>query len=484
MYEPAKNYTTKLAQPIATQLLSLLTPIPEMSPSSSSTVSTETVHMMHTASPSTSTSSSSMAASTVAMSGPQKQQYCILLPSKLKNPTAGQLVLENEALRKLAVAAGAILDVNYAQMKLRDSENEQLRRKAFAKKKNDEMLEGLAFADHKKGMATMFVELKPKFKGIKKRLAAAEKALKMAKKRAEAAAKAAKRQAEKDARAAVTGRGRGRGCGRGRGQGRGRGIGHGRAQGNGVARRDIHTTADTLFESAAKYFEGLSLVDDSSDSEDSEGLNHHTSKDSANEETVIKMIKGHKWVGKGLQFEVLWDDGDVTWEKQSNIEDCAALDEYLVFHKVADPLLLSKTRFDVFGIETVDTNAELSIQQLDIRGRAKLALKFEYGEANAGMKGSSHAWPSAVLTAISDPSPKNIRRGFISHQKNLGKDSKLKQSQKFIPKTFSPLQRLSWIATSQVFILKPSPSHGMKPALSTRNNVFLDIPAVGIWFGE
>lgn len=429
MYEPAKNYTTKSAQPIATQLPSLLTPIPEMSPSSSSTVSTETVHTMHTASPFTSTSSSSMAASTVAMSGPQKQQYRILLPSKLKNPTAGQLVLENEALRKLAVAAGAILDANYAQMKLMDSENERLRRKAFAKKKkrvavntgaarhltSDEMLEGLAFADHKKGMATVFVELKPKFKGIKKRLAAAEKALKVAKKRAEAAAKAAKRQAEKDARAAVTGRGRGRGCGRGRGQGRGRGVGRGRARGNGVARRDIHTTADTSFESAAEYFEGLSLADDSSDSEDSEGLSnerspasfgltvhhsrprprprpivpktitpepmtsaspkdrprpqqptvsleltipvsadspsvdaspdYHTSEDSANEETVIKMIKGHKWVGKGLQFEVLWDDGDVTWEKRSNIEDCAALDEYLVFHKVADPLLLAKTRF-------------------------------------------------------------------------------------------------------------------------------------------
>ncbi|KAE9383212.1 hypothetical protein BT96DRAFT_951544 [Gymnopus androsaceus JB14] len=66
-------------------------------------------------------------------------------------------------------------------------QNEWLRQKTFVKKKqvavntsatchltSDEMLEGLAFADHKKGMAAMFLQLKSKLKGIKKRLAAAE----------------------------------------------------------------------------------------------------------------------------------------------------------------------------------------------------------------------------------------------------------------------------------------------------------------------
>ncbi|KAE9384227.1 hypothetical protein BT96DRAFT_1100513 [Gymnopus androsaceus JB14] len=187
-HKTAKNYTTKSAQPIMPQLSSLLTPIPKMSPSSSSTVITEMVHVAHTASSSTSTSSTSTVASTVNFSHTRKQQYQILLPPKLKKPTAEQLVLENEALHKLAIAAGAILDVNYAQMKLMDYKNEWLRQKAFVKKKqvavntsatchltSDEMLEGLAFADHKKGMAAMFLQLKPKLKGIKKRLAAAER---------------------------------------------------------------------------------------------------------------------------------------------------------------------------------------------------------------------------------------------------------------------------------------------------------------------
>lgn len=62
------------------------------------------------------------------------------------------------------------------------------------------------------------------------------------------------------------------------------------------------------------------------------------------EETVIIKITGHKRVGKGMRFEVLWEDGDITWEKRSNIEDCTALDEYLLQYGVADPSDLPKTK--------------------------------------------------------------------------------------------------------------------------------------------
>lgn len=82
---------------------------------------------------------------------------------------------------------------------------------------------------------------------------------------------------------------------------------------------------------------------------------------------------------------------------------------------------------DVFDVETIDINTEHLIQQLDVEGRAKSASILGYSEANAGKKPNSHGWPSAVLAAISDLSPKNIHYEFISCHKNLGKDLKCAQ---------------------------------------------------------
>jgi hypothetical protein len=38
-----------------------------------------------------------------------------------------------------------------------------------------------------------------------------------------------------------------------------------------------------------------------------------------------------------INFEVHWEDGDDAWEESSNINECAALDKYLVFCEVEDP---------------------------------------------------------------------------------------------------------------------------------------------------
>ncbi|KAE9391575.1 hypothetical protein BT96DRAFT_945268 [Gymnopus androsaceus JB14] len=383
MYEPAKNYTTKSAQPIMPQLSSLLTPIPKMSPSSSSTVITEMVHVAHTASSSTSTSSTSTVASTVNFSHTRKQQYQILLPPKLKKPTAEQLVLENEALHKLAIAAGAILDVNYAQMKLMDYKNEWLRQKAFVKKKQ--------------------VALKPKLKGIKKRWQ--KKGRKLQQKQRSDRLRRMPEQwwlVKVKVELEVTCK---------------------------VEAEAWTITPEPMISMPAQdhpqprqppVSPELTILLPDNRPFINASPEHHTSEDSASKKkqsSKQSKPKGYKWIGKGLQFEVLWDDGDVTWEKRSNIEDCAALDE---FDSYKANILV---KLDGFGVEIVDINAELLIQQLNIRGSAKLVLKFEYGEANTSMKGNSHGWPSAILAAISDPSLKYIHCGLISHQKNIGKDS-------------------------------------------------------------
>ncbi|KAJ3883974.1 hypothetical protein GG344DRAFT_84827, partial [Lentinula edodes] len=42
------------------------------------------------------------------------------------------------------------------------------------------------------------------------------------------------------------------------------------------------------------------------------------------EETKIRRITGHKWIGRGLRLLVEWDDDDITWEPFSNVENCLA----------------------------------------------------------------------------------------------------------------------------------------------------------------
>ncbi|KAJ7802820.1 hypothetical protein B0H14DRAFT_2890821 [Mycena olivaceomarginata] len=59
-------------------------------------------------------------------------------------------------------------------------------------------------------------------------------------------------------------------------------------------------------------------------------------------ETEVARFNGHRWAGRNLMFQVVFMDGDVTWEPLSNVEDCAAMDSYLAHCKVTNPLRLPK----------------------------------------------------------------------------------------------------------------------------------------------
>jgi hypothetical protein len=41
---------------------------------------------------------------------------------------------------------------------------------------------------------------------------------------------------------------------------------------------------------------------------------------------------------------VVWTDSDVTWEPLANVNDCAAMDEYLAHCDVDDPIRLPKRK--------------------------------------------------------------------------------------------------------------------------------------------
>ncbi|KAJ7829779.1 hypothetical protein B0H14DRAFT_2593865 [Mycena olivaceomarginata] len=73
---------------------------------------------------------------------------------------------------------------------------------------------------------------------------------------------------------------------------------------------------------------------DDSDDEDDEG------------ETEIDSFNGHRWEARrNLQFQVIWTDSDVTWESLANVNDCAAMEDYLAHRDVDDPLLLPKRKY-------------------------------------------------------------------------------------------------------------------------------------------
>jgi hypothetical protein len=63
------------------------------------------------------------------------------------------------------------------------------------------------------------------------------------------------------------------------------------------------------------------------------------------EETGIASINGHRWRDDHVEFQVLWTDADVTWEPLSNVNDCAAMDDYLAHRDADDPLLLPKRKY-------------------------------------------------------------------------------------------------------------------------------------------
>ncbi|KAJ7477417.1 hypothetical protein FB451DRAFT_1032942, partial [Mycena latifolia] len=63
-------------------------------------------------------------------------------------------------------------------------------------------------------------------------------------------------------------------------------------------------------------------------------------------ETGIQTINGHRWAARRkLEFQVVWTDGDVTWEPLSTVNDCAAMDDYLAHRDVDDPICLPKRKF-------------------------------------------------------------------------------------------------------------------------------------------
>ncbi|KAJ7655414.1 hypothetical protein B0H17DRAFT_1146460 [Mycena rosella] len=68
--------------------------------------------------------------------------------------------------------------------------------------------------------------------------------------------------------------------------------------------------------------------------------------DSDEKETGIQSFNGHRWESqRNLELQVVWTDGDVTWELLANVNDCAAMEEYLAHRDIDDPLLLSKRKF-------------------------------------------------------------------------------------------------------------------------------------------
>jgi hypothetical protein len=61
---------------------------------------------------------------------------------------------------------------------------------------------------------------------------------------------------------------------------------------------------------------------------------------------LVASINGHRWYQRReLQFQVLWTDNHVTWKELSNVNDCAALEDYLIHLNVEDPVLLPKHKY-------------------------------------------------------------------------------------------------------------------------------------------
>ncbi|KAJ7722234.1 hypothetical protein DFH07DRAFT_1007167 [Mycena maculata] len=299
---------------------------------------------------------------------------------------------ENDDLRRIARAAGVELEKNYAQMILMNKENARLRQQLHAKKNKPkrtyttgharlmtsaEMTQKLLEELQKKEMGelhkvlrqTIFPGIRAKHAQQLKEAQAAEKAAAKAAKEAEKAAvkaakevekvavkaakeaakaaKAAEREITKAARAAARGRGRGRGRGRARGATRGRGS---RRVGDEDDIDDGEENSESEASSEGSPSPRRTPIPSPSPSTHSSRNNSPTGggitdEDSDSGDDVVS-INGHRWAGRrNLEFQVMWTDGDVTWEPLSNVNDCAAMDDYLVRHDVDDPLRLSKRKF-------------------------------------------------------------------------------------------------------------------------------------------
>ena len=233
-FEPAKNTTTRAAQPLPARLPAILvrTPVPTPTPSP------------------TTTPAPSVAPTRAASTTPDAEQgddeeeepmerYHIEIPPPLPGTASRQaLMAENAILLDIIVQAGNALEADYAQMKLMDLENERLRKRAFEKEKHkshtapasgharhmtaEENLIELAKIDWRNAMKDIWKELQPRFQVIKKAYSNQQKEIARAKKVAEREAKKVATAVMRAQRA--RGRSRGRAAARGTGRGgRGRG---------------------------------------------------------------------------------------------------------------------------------------------------------------------------------------------------------------------------------------------------------------------
>ena len=283
--------------------------------------------------------------------------YRIVLPSPVKGAASQQVLAAKEAqLRDIAIAAGIELECNHAQMVLMDRENQRLRHKAFAKKKKkrtyttgkarhmtgEEMLEELYQEELKKIWKDVRKELAPKFKTIKKSIRAHTVAEAKQRKKEAQQLKAALKKAS------VPNRGRSRGHGSGRARGsRGRGCGQGVAinsSGNESGSPD-QSEGSELSDQEVDVRDSDNDLEKGSEKSGKAGETESEGDDDAAGETVVEMINGHHWIGSNLRFMVKWADGDVTWEKLHDMNDCAAMDDYLSVLDVLDPLLLPRRRY-------------------------------------------------------------------------------------------------------------------------------------------
>ena len=54
--------------------------------------------------------------------------------------------------------------------------------------------------------------------------------------------------------------------------------------------------------------------------------------DDPEREWVVDSIVGHHFVGHSIEFEVLWETGEITQESLQNCKELTALDRYLELH--------------------------------------------------------------------------------------------------------------------------------------------------------
>ena len=241
-FEPAKNTTTEAAQPLPAQLPPSLVPTPNPSPATSAATLTPNATPVASAAPASldldiGIIDTGPGTPTEATTDHVQRYHIVVSPPLPHTSSRRALREENAMLREVIERVGVELEQDYAQMKLMDLENKQLRQKAFAKDQRKaakgkltsgqarhmtapEMIDLLARQTWESTMKDLFKEASERFKAMRKEIdehhkqiiaekKAAEKAKKAAErevKRVEAEVEKARTQAE---RAAARGRGRG-----------------------------------------------------------------------------------------------------------------------------------------------------------------------------------------------------------------------------------------------------------------------------------